>query len=247
MDTNPETIQAPQAKHPPSALPLILLHDGGGTTFAYHCLPPLPRAIYAIHNPRFESGGKWEGGICEMARVYAPMIRALVSSPGFPRRRDGRVEILLGGWSLGGYLSLELASLLGGMVRGVILVDSPFPSGGRRPVHESLPALPPTATRSQRLARECISHAGGNLTGWEVPETNAPAVLIRATGYVPVDGPGKSPIDVKREEDDLGWEGRGGVQSVLEVEGHHFDIFDFKRVERTGGVIERACRVLEGR
>lgn len=55
MDTNPETIQPPQPSH--ASTPLLLLHDGGGTTFPYHCLPPLPRALYGIHNPRFESGG----------------------------------------------------------------------------------------------------------------------------------------------------------------------------------------------
>lgn len=243
MLDNPETVQPPSKSHAPSALPLILIHDGGGTTFAYHCLPPVPRAVYAIHNPRFEAGGRWDGGVREMARVYASMIRELVWSAGFPRRAGGRVEVLLGGWSLGGYISLELASLLGPMVRGVILADSPFPSPDRKPVHESLPALPPTATRSQRLARECIRHAPAHLRGWEPPETGVPSVLIKARGCVP----GANPVDERRREGDLGWEARGGVGSVLEVDGHHFDIFEFERVGETGGAIERACRELEGR
>lgn len=44
-----------------------------------------------------------------------------------------------------------------------------------------------------------------------------------------------------REKGDLWWEGRSEVRSVMEVEGHQFDIFDFARVEATGAVIERVC------
>lgn len=241
MDTNPETIQPPSPDHPAASLPLVLVHDGGGTTFAYHCLPPLPRAVYGIHNPRFEAGGRWDGGVPEMARAYAALVRDLAAS-------SPAGGILLGGWSMGGYLSLELAALLPrGLVRGIVLVDSPFPAGDGAPVHDSLPPLGPDATRSQRLARTCIENAPAHLVGWRVPEATVPAVLIRARDPVPVErGTEGNPIDAKRGEEDLGWRGRGGVRTVLEVEGHHFDLFDFGRVDRTAKAIEKACRELEG-
>lgn len=35
------------------AIPVFLIHDGGGTTFAYHCLDPLDRSVYGIFNPIF--------------------------------------------------------------------------------------------------------------------------------------------------------------------------------------------------
>ena len=250
MDDNPETVQPPSPSHPPSALPLILIHDGGGTSFAYHCLPPLPRAVYAIRNPRFDTGGRWAGGVREMAAVYAGMIRALISSSSdFPRRgASGRPEILLGGWSLGGYLSLQISTLLGAdVVKGIVMVDSPFPSLDRKPVHGSLPPLAPSATRAQKMARECIRHASGLLDGWLPDEhTGVPAVLVRARDPVPADW-GRSPVDERRGESDLGWKGRCGVRAVLEVRGHHFDVFEFARVDETGRAIERACRELEGR
>ena len=77
MDQNPALVQvAPSSKQ--GAAPLILIHDGGGTTFSYHCLKPLHRNVYAIHNPRFYSGRIWAGGITAMAEVYLEMIRSVV-------------------------------------------------------------------------------------------------------------------------------------------------------------------------
>ena len=81
MEQNPALVQvAPSSKQ--GAAPLILIHDGGGTTFSYHCLKPLHRTVYAIHNPRFYSGRIWAGGITAMAEVYVEMIRSVVPSRG---------------------------------------------------------------------------------------------------------------------------------------------------------------------
>ena len=81
MDQNPALVQtAPPSKQ--GAAPLILIHDGGGTTFSYHCLKSLHRTVYAIHNPRFYSGRVWAGGITAMAKVYVEMIRSVVPSGG---------------------------------------------------------------------------------------------------------------------------------------------------------------------
>lgn len=108
-----------------SHVPLVLIHDGGGTCFAYYCLDPLGRPTYEIHNPHFYSGEPWTGGIPEMARHYVDLMRRAV-----PRGR-----ILLGGWSLGGILSLEMARILADdplyNVIGIVMVDSICPLGFR--------------------------------------------------------------------------------------------------------------------
>jgi len=70
-----------------SAIPLFLIHDGGGTIFNYCMLESLERDVHAISNPRFEQGGRWEGGIGEMAEEYVRLIMKTC-----PRNR-----ILLGG------------------------------------------------------------------------------------------------------------------------------------------------------
>jgi hypothetical protein len=68
--------------------PLILLHDGGGTTFSYHCLYPIGRTLYGIHNTKLDEGGFWESGISGMAASYIELMETVLPDGG---------EILLGG------------------------------------------------------------------------------------------------------------------------------------------------------
>ncbi|CAN8096035.1 unnamed protein product [Discula destructiva] len=107
--------------HNISHVPLVLTHDGGGTCVSYYCLDPLGRPTYEIHNPRYFSQKPWQGGIAEMARYYVSLIHKSV-----PRGR-----ILLGGWSFGGILSLEMARILADdpyyNVLGIVMVDSICP------------------------------------------------------------------------------------------------------------------------
>jgi hypothetical protein len=68
--------------------PLVLVHDGGGTTFSYHCLDPTNRPLYGIENPHLHQGGFWDGGVPEMASAYVGLMEAA-----FPEGGD----VLLGG------------------------------------------------------------------------------------------------------------------------------------------------------
>lgn len=75
MEENPTQIQwAPQNQRPPPTR-LVLIHDGGGTTFGYHILDPLDRDVYGIHNPHFYTAEPWEGGMDEMARHYIDLLK----------------------------------------------------------------------------------------------------------------------------------------------------------------------------
>ena len=82
MDDNPTQVQwAPERQHPPPT-PLVLIHDGGGTTFSYHILESLNRDVYAIHNPHLYTAEPWEGGMYEMARHYIQLMqKAGISGP----------------------------------------------------------------------------------------------------------------------------------------------------------------------
>lgn len=55
--------------------PLVLIHDGGGTTFAYFFLGNMKREVWALHNPNYWDSKKWEGGLDEMAKHYIVLIR----------------------------------------------------------------------------------------------------------------------------------------------------------------------------
>ncbi|KND92893.1 hypothetical protein TOPH_02402, partial [Tolypocladium ophioglossoides CBS 100239] len=115
-----------------SSIPIFLIHDGGGTTFAYHYLDPLYRFVYGIRNPYFFNHNA-AGGLPEMACSYAKYIMQTVLQAKFPAKRnsDGSINILLGGWSFGGMLSLEVAKLLADdcvvHIVGILMVDTVYP------------------------------------------------------------------------------------------------------------------------
>lgn len=73
-----------------NAIPLVLIHDGGGTVFNYWTLGPLNRQMYGISDPAFESGAQWkdwEGGLVQMAELYCNMVK----------KEIGKGKIILGG------------------------------------------------------------------------------------------------------------------------------------------------------
>ncbi|KAI0179720.1 alpha/beta-hydrolase [Hypoxylon sp. FL1284] len=80
--------------------PLFLIHDGGGTSFNYHMLDRINRPLWGIENAKLHTGGYWEGGLQEMAAHYIGLLEKVMPEGG---------DVLLGGWSMGGLLSLEMA------------------------------------------------------------------------------------------------------------------------------------------
>lgn len=123
---NPTVIQDGRQglKHRGAAapVPLVLVHDGGGTTYSYYLLDELGRVMMGITNPRFEAGQPWAGGLCEMAALYVDLVASSVGSG----------PVILGGWSLGGMLALEMAYMLSEKypaihVMGLVMIDSMCP------------------------------------------------------------------------------------------------------------------------
>jgi thioesterase domain-containing protein len=133
FDENPNLIQDPRMHPWDPTPPLVLIHDGGGTIFSYYLLGSFDRPLYGIFNPNYgkaEAEQPVPGGIPEMARHYAELIRGVIP-------RNG--SVILGGWSLGGMLSLQVAHELarssgsgfgagsGINVLGIVMVDSVCP------------------------------------------------------------------------------------------------------------------------
>ena len=174
--TNPDIIQAPPPGSP-ATTPLFLIHDGGGTVVSYHSMSQIQRPVYGISNPNFDSGDPWEGGIPEMAAVYAGLIHKTVATKGFPvkRRYGQRLKILLGGWSLGGVLSLEIAHLLRTddklEVVGIVMVDSLYPEHPKsdKIVVTKMPEPGPRATTPQRRSHRCMGLASEMLGRYSPP------------------------------------------------------------------------------
>ncbi|KAF2155479.1 hypothetical protein K461DRAFT_266748 [Myriangium duriaei CBS 260.36] len=120
-------------------VPLVLIHDAGGTTFPYFLLHELDRDVYAIADPLFDTTDSWTGGVRQMAECYTSAILGKLSSG----------PIIIGGWSLGGIISMEVARVMrttsGAQVQGLILIDTPYPGEWKSLRHmlsNVLPALP---------------------------------------------------------------------------------------------------------
>ncbi|KAF2150239.1 alpha/beta-hydrolase [Myriangium duriaei CBS 260.36] len=154
------------AKGSDSLAPLVLLHDGGGTIYSYHALGPLHRDVYGISNPKFESDLAWEGGIPEMALTYADMIRENI--PAGP--------VLLGGWSFGGLLALELSKIFEDdpdhSIVGLVLIDTPYPKdrhGGELSGLNFLPDIPGVRPRVRAKIHKALQRARSMVASWELP------------------------------------------------------------------------------
>lgn len=125
--------------------------------------------MYEIHNPHFYSGKPWPGGIPEMARHYVGLMRKMV-----PRGR-----VLLGGWSLGGLLSLEMARVLADdplyTVVGIVMVDSICPvafrlkEGSAAAVPYKQQFGPNTKQETIEGVERCFVEARKAVEVWELP------------------------------------------------------------------------------
>lgn len=302
---NPELIQPEDWARPdqPSYnTPVFLIHDGGGTTFAYHCLEILGRYVYGVHNPYFYTGEVFEGGIPEMGRTYAKWIRQTVQEDEFPARRrnhDGTISIMLGGWSLGGLLSMEVARQLADddvvRVSGILMIDSIYPGKSRSTGY--VPLVPTSGppvkrfpdvempkikirglkvddessseedtssdeaatdreglTQNQIHSRRCMAEAVRMVRQWRLPEWSGRlynrrprVVLLRAKEYVPTKDGRMVGLDLNREDELLGWGDYDDEMfcDVFDVDGHHFDLFAFERIDAMTRTIKKGLDRLE--
>lgn len=112
-----------------SGLPLFLVHAAGGWAFPYVALARLlgeERPVHAFQAPQLFRGGAESLTVPGMARDYTAAMRAV----------QPRGPYLLGGWSFGGHVALEMACQLvaaGEQVAGLVLFDTlPPPPLGMR-------------------------------------------------------------------------------------------------------------------
>lgn len=55
-------------------IPLVLIHDGGGTIVGYHGLESLQRPVFAIPDVTFGTVQSWES-IAQMAAAYCELLK----------------------------------------------------------------------------------------------------------------------------------------------------------------------------
>jgi amino acid adenylation domain-containing protein len=102
-----------------SRVPLVLVHPMTGDVFCYGELARHlhDRPVFGLRSPRLRDDGPPPGSLAELVCAYADLIVSSVSGP-----------FVLGGWSAGGLLALEIAHQLDTRghtaLRGVLLIDS---------------------------------------------------------------------------------------------------------------------------
>ncbi|KAL3471364.1 thioesterase domain-containing protein [Aspergillus californicus] len=279
MTKNPELIQevdlhSQDGTSPQRRAPLFLIHDGGGTTFAYHCLEPLHRSTYGIFNPRFHSGGSFEGGVRGMGRLYASMIRQTCAEADFHGKcnPDGGVDILIGGWSMGGLLSLEIAKVLTGdaevRVIGVLMIESMCPvqlpiasaiseNGGGNDylgTLDHLVDLNRPGGKNLALSVKAMQEALRVIRDWDPPtwagdqaEQRPRCSLFRAIDSLPTASKRVHILDIYRDDQTLGWDRYDPelFTETVNVEGNHFEMFSFQHIPGISQAIKRCCDLLE--
>ncbi|KAK2798833.1 hypothetical protein FQN50_008694 [Emmonsiellopsis sp. PD_5] len=174
--------------------PLVLIHDGGGTPVSYYFLESLDREVYGIQNPRFYTCEPWEHGLPEMARLYADMILSVVPSGPLLLggqsesmnlvviailSNDGEFAVLTtrAGWSLGGLLSLEVASILmknpAVRVVGIVMIDSIYPLVAPQRKLNVVPTQPnfspDTLAETRRLVSQSFKLSMSMVERWIAP------------------------------------------------------------------------------
>ncbi|KAF3012567.1 hypothetical protein E8E14_002465 [Neopestalotiopsis sp. 37M] len=179
---NPLQLQYCPAGDTGNDTPLILIHDGGGTIFPYFRLGSLNRDVWAIHDPHFSTSDLWKGGIDEMAEHYMNSIKTA----------GIRGSVILGGWSLGGYISLAMAKILAGVsspafcVTGLLLIDTPF--------HIPLSKLPPAGPDPEfndlpDAVRTSFKNCDLLLDTWKLPDWETSACKGRTVRVTVRDKP----------------------------------------------------------
>jgi nocardicin nonribosomal peptide synthetase NocB len=139
-----------------SATPVFLVHPVQGTSTAYFAVRGLlaDLEIYAFNNPRL-SGENPFTCVEEMASVYVEWVRSIARSR----------PPIIGGWSFGGLIALEMARQLqakGGAVPAVVLIDTHGDSAAGDPDTE------PAGTESAGTESAGTGSAGTELLGTEL-------------------------------------------------------------------------------
>ncbi|ROT39559.1 alpha/beta-hydrolase [Sodiomyces alkalinus F11] len=255
--------------------PLVLIHDGGGTTASYHALINLEHDIYGIENPLFHASKPWKGGIPAMARAYSALVELEL----------GQTSVLLGGWSFGGLVALEMVDILqieyGIDVQGVLLLDSVCPTSWKfsaaRNDYHVLSTAYAACLSSKLLVMNMMKQSTLMAEQWQAPQWQSTMSDHRehncccAGSPLPSEGKGMSPrrgplvvlvrclnrlnpgdkaiarVDISRDCETLGWEHArpGLVSRTVECNANHFNLFTKDFVHETTEKIREALVAME--
>jgi pimeloyl-ACP methyl ester carboxylesterase len=261
MGTNPELIQ-----DKPGTLPLMLIHDGGGTALAYRLLGDVGRTVLGVHSPGLREG-KGIVSIRHAADQYAHFARQWLD-----QHTPHGSRLLMGGWSLGGTIAIALAAAHPDIVAGVVLLDPPPPGTAAMKSDEAEQLIPSRTKRTSggfsalvgtqlKMNSQSFSVDADRVGGHRdlVANLRAPVYLVSATEPLnrqeakgtTLPRPGScSEWMLSPQRASLGeraWSDLLGKLLVRteRIPGDHFTIFTHAHAASTTRVVQQAAGALE--
>ncbi|RYP90821.1 hypothetical protein DL770_003082 [Monosporascus sp. CRB-9-2] len=235
---------------------LCLFHDGSGMCSMYARLRNINRTVHGVFSLDATSPSP---AVKQMEDLAAFYIKA--------GNLGAEEEIILGGWSFGGVLAFEVSRQLrklGTTVKGVILIDSPYPIG-----HQALPSeVISHVVKKPSKGRELLSDAAkqardtieaqfrrhARMLQEYNPDRNVeevPCVMLKCTHTLDtetlcgVSYPWLSD-DTFRDQCVRDWEQLIGKRiTVMDVDCNHFEVFDEKHLQDVSEKLGVACDLLE--
>lgn len=214
--------------------PLILIHPVEGLSFAYR---PLAAAlhhgpVWTIDDPRMEADRPF-GSLHDMAELYVEWVR----------NRFQDTQFVLGGWSFGGAVALEMASIIARHdipPLEVLLIDSYNLAGSDPSTVIAKGALEkvsePDDTNEAAFAtlRREIQHNGWLAINANPPIYPHPVTLVRAMQ--------QEPELVAKLGLQNGWESLCTTIETVEIDGDHHSIFESHNIKTLSDAVDQVMK-----
>ncbi|RYP12953.1 hypothetical protein DL767_010979 [Monosporascus sp. MG133] len=235
---------------------LCLFHDGSGMCSMYARLRNINRTVHGVFSLDATSPSPAVKGMEDLAAFY---IKA--------GNLGAEEEIILGGWSFGGVLAFEVSRQLrklGTTVKGVILIDSPYPIDHQALPSEVISHVVKKPSKGRQLLSDAAKQARDTIEAQfrrharmlqeYNPDRNVedvPCVMLKCTHTLDtetlcgVSYPWLSE-DAFRDQCVRDWEQLIGKRiPVMDVDCNHFEVFDEKHLQDVSEKLGVACDLLE--
>ncbi|KAJ1656824.1 hypothetical protein IWQ61_003674 [Dispira simplex] len=229
--------------------PLFMIHAASGLSLPYFGMPTLGRPMYGITNPYFneptdDPHRKEFQSIKEMAAAYIDLIKQVQPTGPY----------LLGGWSFGGIVALEIAQQLirrDQVVLQIVMVDSPRPVKYDFPeeydyflVDHIISRAPKSDPNTTNKIRESYRNVQYLMSKYTTQSYHGKVTLIRCTkcdDLPVVMSPWEQELNDKYFKDPTNlWSPYLTNLEVVEIAVPHDDVFNPEHVETTTELINKA-------
>jgi amino acid adenylation domain-containing protein len=230
--TNPINPPVVCIKEKGSGLPLLMIHPGGGLSYAYAGLARyLSNPIYGLNNPYFQNPEDSDESIQKLAELYIDMMKTIqLKGPYY-----------LGGWSFGGLIALEMAQQLQRQdnIHSLILIDIGYPENNDSDESENIDLL---TEENDVYLKKIIDRYN-----FDLMERNIEQSKVKVSNYKPYLYNGKTfllmannSLNVDKKKN--AWKKYFTDVKMIDIPGTHQTLFDPDFVQSTSVAIAQVLK-----